>query len=129
MLIILLTTLAIASATITIIADDSGQRRNVYIFKPLTMVFIILIALAKTPGDLSLYKNMIILGLFCSLIGDIFLMLPSDEFIPGLVSFLIAHLFYIIAFTISGSHAFSIFYSLPFFIYGTIMLWILSPYL
>jgi len=31
--------------------------------------------------------------------GDMFLMLPSDQFIAGLVSFLIAPLFYIGAFT------------------------------
>lgn len=39
------------------------------------------------------------LGLFFSLWGDIFLMLPRDRFIPGLLSFLFAHISYVIGFT------------------------------
>jgi uncharacterized membrane protein YhhN len=39
------------------------------------------------------------LGLFFSLWGDIFLMLTRDLFIPGLISFLLAHLAYVIGFT------------------------------
>jgi uncharacterized membrane protein YhhN len=39
------------------------------------------------------------LGLVFSLAGDVFLMLPRDRFIPGLVSFLLAHLAYVMGFT------------------------------
>lgn len=38
-------------------------------------------------------------GLLFSMAGDIFLMLPKEQFIPGLVSFLLAHIFYLIGFT------------------------------
>ena len=38
------------------------------------------------------------LGLLFSMAGDIFLMLPKEQFIPGLVSFLIAHLAYLVGF-------------------------------
>ena len=38
------------------------------------------------------------LGLALSLIGDIFLMLPREQFIAGLVAFLLAHIAYIIGF-------------------------------
>jgi uncharacterized membrane protein YhhN len=38
------------------------------------------------------------LGLVFSLAGDIFLMLPEERFIPGLVAFLLAHVAYIIGF-------------------------------
>lgn len=37
-------------------------------------------------------------ALVFSLIGDVFLMLPGNYFIPGLASFLVAHLFYIALF-------------------------------
>ena len=37
-----------------------------------------------------------------SLVGDVFLMLPSDRFVPGLVAFLLAHVCYIVAFTPSA---------------------------
>ena len=32
----------------------------------------------------------------CSLAGDVFLMVPGDRFVPGLVSFLLAHLAYVV---------------------------------
>ena len=41
------------------------------------------------------------LGLVFSLAGDIFLMLPKNLFLPGLVSFLIAHMMYLIGFNLS----------------------------
>ena len=61
-----------------------------YILKPLTMVLICLTAILG-GNDLSVYKVMIIGGLACSLVGDIFLMLPADRFLPGLIAFLLAH--------------------------------------
>ncbi len=72
-------------------------RRLFYLFKPLTMVLICLTAILG-GSDLSVYKMMIIAGLVCSLAGDIFLMLPADRFLPGLIAFLFAHLCYITAF-------------------------------
>jgi uncharacterized membrane protein YhhN len=67
----------------------------IYILKPGTMLMIILFALTSTP---SIYAWWIIIGLLLSLIGDIFLMVPKDRFLHGLVSFLAAHVCYIIAF-------------------------------
>jgi uncharacterized membrane protein YhhN len=72
-------------------------RRIFYFFKPLTMVLICLTAILG-GNDLTFYKMMIIAGLVCSLAGDIFLMLPTDQFLPGLIAFLFAHLCYITAF-------------------------------
>lgn len=97
MLTSILTLLAILSASIHIRAEYRGPRQHIYIFKPLTMVFILLIA-TLGQATLPFYKYMIITGLVFSLAGDVFLMLPSDRFVAGLVAFLIAHLFYIAAF-------------------------------
>ncbi len=72
-------------------------RRLFYLIKPLTMVLICLTAILG-GNDLSVYKIMIIGGLVCSLAGDIFLMLPADRFLPGLIAFLFAQLCYITAF-------------------------------
>ena len=124
-----LTLLAILSASLHIRAEYRGPRYHVYLFKPLTMVFILLMAVqARQPGA-SLYKVAIIAGLVCSLAGDIFLMLPSDRFIPGLVSFLMAHLFYITAFTSGTGFGFSVWSLTPCLIYGIFMFSILLPYL
>ena len=117
----------VISAILNIRAEYSGPRRDVYIFKPLTMICIILIALRATDPPSALYKYLIICGLFCSLIGDVFLMLPSDRFVHGLISFLAAHLFYIAAFSYEGGRAFSAWQAIPFLIYGGLMLRILLP--
>ena len=94
---LILTSFVIISALIHIRAEYRGPRQHIYIFKPLTIVFICLIAL-QGQADNPFYKYMILTGLVFSLAGDIFLMLPSDRFVAGLAAFLIAHLFYIAAF-------------------------------
>jgi len=92
MLTAILTLLAILSASLHIRAEYYGPRYHVYLFKPLTMVFILLIVVQAGWPDFSLHKVAILAGLVCSLAGDVFLMLPSDRFVAGLVSFLLAHL-------------------------------------
>jgi uncharacterized membrane protein YhhN len=130
MLVIVLTLLALVSAVLCIRAESVGPRRNVYLFKPLTLAWIILIALqAKHPVSAA-YQYLIVAGLLCSLLGDIFLMLPSDRFIPGLLSFLLAHVFYIAAFTSGATvHLNALWYAIPFLVYGGTMLWVLLPHL
>jgi uncharacterized membrane protein YhhN len=93
----ILVLLVILSASIHIRAEYRGRPLHVYIFKPLTMVFILLIAILGQATPLF-YKYTIIAGLIFSVAGDVFLMLPSDRFVTGLVAFLIAHLCYIVAF-------------------------------
>jgi uncharacterized membrane protein YhhN len=95
---ILITFLIITSAVLHIRAEYLGPRVQVYIFKPLTTSLIILLALTIGPSESTAYRFLVLGGLAFSLAGDIFLMLPTDRFVSGLVSFLIAHIFYIIAF-------------------------------
>lgn len=110
------------SAALTIYAEYRGPRRNVYLFKPLTVVLIILIALEPKFQVASFYRWMIIAGLIFSLAGDVFLMLPRERFIQGLICFLFAHIFYIAAFTSGASHSLSISIVFPFLIHGGAML-------
>ena len=125
MSLIILTVLVFSSAILTILAAYYGPQRIHYLFKPLTIIFVILIALQSKFPTSSFYKYTIIAGLLFSLGGDIFLMLPRDRFIPGLVSFLIAHLFYIAAFTFESRRALSAWGAIPFLIYGSLMLRVL----
>lgn len=69
------------------------------LFKPLALLLAIVYVVqrnraTKAPARFDL---LLLAGLACSLVGDCFLMLPGF-FIPGLVSFLVAHLFYIAMF-------------------------------
>lgn len=91
-----------ASAVLTIVSDAREWRRGVYVFKPLTTVLILALALVLPVPGAEAYRWMIVGGLVFSLAGDVFLMLPEDRFIGGLASFLVAHLCYIAAF---GSRA------------------------
>ena len=72
-----------------------------YLAKPLAMVALVGVALslhAEVPGR----RPWIVAALLLSLLGDVFLMLPRDAFVPGLASFLLAHVAYIVAFRIDG---------------------------
>jgi uncharacterized membrane protein YhhN len=127
-LVIALTALAAISAAIEIGAQYLGPRTIVYIFKPLTMVFIIAIALIRVC-EFRGYRNLIVAALCCSLAGDVFLMLPADRFVSGLLTFLIAHLFYIAAFRTRPSGSSSAWCGLACVAYGSLMLRFLFPYL
>jgi len=122
-----LTTLALASALLNISAELAGDRRRVYVFKPLTVVIIILIALQGGDATSPLYRTLVVGGLLYSLAGDVFLMLPRDRFVAGLLSFLVAHVFYIAAFTLDGGGRPSVWAAVPLALYGALMLRLLWP--
>jgi uncharacterized membrane protein YhhN len=69
------------------------------VLKPLTTVLILALAATAAEPVSAGYRLLVCAGLLFSLAGDVFLMLPRDRFVAGLASFLIAHLFYIAAFT------------------------------
>lgn len=125
---LVLTALAAVSAALTILSKTRGSTRGEYVFKPLTTLLIIGVALLADEPISSIYKALIVAGLVASLAGDVFLMLP-DRFVPGLLSFLVAHVFYIIAFTHESSGLAPIWYIMPFVAYGAVMLRWLWPHL
>jgi len=127
MTIIILTVLAAITAVLAIWGEYKPTRTQVYIFKPLTTILIIGIALLGVSPN-ALYKTLIIIGLIFCLGGDIFLMLPAKYFIMGLVSFLIGHIFYIAAFATDGGLELS-WWLLPLIVYGGIIYRILHPHL
>lgn len=129
MLVAILTSLAFVSAALTILASYQNRRLTLYLFKPLTILFIIFIALQPKYPTSAFYRYTTIAALLFSLAGDVFLMLPSDRFIQGLVSFLLAHLIYIVAFTTESGRALSTLDLLPFLFYGLLMLRVLWPHL
>jgi uncharacterized membrane protein YhhN len=84
---------------------------------PLTTSFF-LAALAATNSGLSArYKWSIVAGLGFSVMGDVFLMLAGDYFVPGLGSFLLCHFCYLWAFTHDCPFAR---HKLPFVLWGAL---------
>jgi uncharacterized membrane protein YhhN len=85
--------LIIILALLDWLAVFKGWRSLEFIAKPAVMAALIawLGVTAGFSGPLAFFG----LGLLFSLAGDVFLLLPPSYFLPGLVSFLIAHLMYI----------------------------------
>jgi len=110
-----------------IIADHYNKTYFCYILKPLTTLTIMTFALYLTGFELQYYALLIMLGLAFSLIGDIFLMLKSDKFMQGLVSFLIAHIFYIVAFLDSAKIDLNLYAIIPIAVIGIGYLAVLLP--
>lgn len=92
--------LTLVSALLSIVAlSDMGLPRELaFLAKPLTTVLIILYAWPRGAAQPRM-QRLLRAGLVFSLGGDIALLWPEQGFLPGLVSFLIAHLCYILGFT------------------------------
>jgi uncharacterized membrane protein YhhN len=77
------------------IAVARGSTVGIYVCKPLTLVLMIGAALALDPTS-DAARAWFVVALVLSLLGDVFLMLPSDAFVAGLTSFLLAHIAYVV---------------------------------
>ncbi len=93
-----LSIIALISAIITIYAKLRENESLQFIFKPLTMLAIILIVFLNSSAPLNFYQQAILVGLIFSTIGDIFLIKQDRFFVHGLLSFLLGHICYIAAF-------------------------------
>jgi uncharacterized membrane protein YhhN len=91
--------IVVAVAVVDWIAVAKGWKKVEYLAKPWTMAALFLI-LAVVGRFSSLPLIFFGLGILFSLAGDVFLMFSDRWFIPGLVSFLLAHVAYIVGFNI-----------------------------
>ncbi|HHW85645.1 MAG TPA: lysoplasmalogenase [Chloroflexi bacterium] len=123
-----LTLAAIISGGVYIWAARAGSPTQRYIFKPLTTVLILMMTLALPDAVSPLYRALVAVGIFFSLAGDIFLMLPRDAFIGGLASFLVAHLFYIGAYVARTGWQLNWLLLALFVIYVVLLLYLLLPH-
>ena len=113
----------------------AGNETLRYITKPLLMPVLIVYFISTTRLFTSALKNWIILALWVSWLGDVFLIfesMNSSFFIFGLIAFLVAHIFYIMFFEIvvrleSLKRKYWLFF--PVLIYYVALIYILSPYL
>lgn len=78
-----------------------------YVTKPLALVALVIFVAVSDPSIEGL-RAWWIAALLLSLAGDVFLMLPRDLFLFGLVSFLFAHLAYVGGFVFESSFEFSV---------------------
>lgn len=78
------------------VAVARGLRLLEYVAKPGTMFLLLIWILARVGLQPSLVWFEF--ALVFSLAGDVLLMLPREQFLGGLIAFLVGHLFYIIGF-------------------------------
>jgi uncharacterized membrane protein YhhN len=97
--------LLLALAIVAAVADWGAVHREAklleYLCKPLALALLVATALALDPADDGVRKLFVAALVLC-LIGDVFLMLPSDAFVFGLGAFLLGHLAYVAGFIADG---------------------------
>ncbi|MFC4525909.1 lysoplasmalogenase [Dyella halodurans] len=108
------------------LAADGWQWLH-WICKPLTTVLIAWTAWRMAPPLSERYRRWIVIGMLFSLVGDIFLMLPQDAFVPGLVAFLFAHVCFIRAVLDDARFAARPWALLVCLAYAALNLWLLWP--
>jgi uncharacterized membrane protein YhhN len=89
--------IALAVAALDWIAVAKQQKILGYLTKPGVMV--VLLVWLWQAGGLSGGLIWFTIGVLFSMAGDIFLMLPEERFIAGLISFMLAHVSYLVGFT------------------------------
>jgi len=89
----------LAAAALFAVADwtavAQGRKGVEYVAKPATTALLVAVAVALRPDDPT-QRTWFVIALLLSLAGDVFLMLPRDAFVPGLASFLLGHIAYIV---------------------------------
>lgn len=90
-----------------------------FITKPIPMICLIALVSAWSPGR-DMYRNLLAAGFVFSLVGDIF-MAMSGYFLFGVGAFLVAHVFYIVAFSLGGVPLHPVRLA-PFLVFGALLL-------
>lgn len=90
-------------------AAHTNRKPIEYVFKPLTMVALMGAAASiadpvNGAADGRQIQIIMVVGLFLSLLGDVFLMVGESTFVQGLGSFLLAHVAYIAGLAMLGVH-------------------------
>lgn len=96
--------------------------------KPLLIPILILMYFSRVKSEKTQLNLFFISGLVLSFFGDLFLLFKWG-FLPGLGSFLVAHLFYIISFKKKLQKPISEFWPIILSIYASILFVFLFPYL
>jgi alkenylglycerophosphocholine hydrolase len=115
--------LFLLSAIVFITADSFDYRIITDITKPIPLIILILLVSRNV-----IYNKLIMIGLIFSMFGDILLKDSFNLFVSGLISFLVAHVFYIFAFLKKDNRS-KLISCLPFYLYGALFFLFLRNYL
>lgn len=96
--------------------------------KPLLLPLLILIFITRLKSEKTQVDKLFLAGLVLSFFGDLFLLFQWG-FLPGLGSFLLAHVFYIISFRKKTQNSIWRFWPIILGLFATTLLVFLFPYL
>jgi uncharacterized membrane protein YhhN len=120
------TTIYFTISLLEIIFGMNHFQNGVYFTKPLIMISIMIFYFLQTRNQQNFQDKFMIIAFFFSMLGDTFLMFKGEQnFMFGLGSFLITHLFYIFVFSRNGLKM-NILARISFFVFSGIMLFILK---
>lgn len=125
----ILSVLAAMSGSVFIWTTYAGRAWQRYLFKPLTTVLILGVALTVPAPFSEFYRWMVAAGILFSLGGDIFLMVPQDRFVLGLASFLVAHIFFIVAYNSRTGFHVTWWLLAPYAIFAAVLFYLLWPHI
>ncbi len=91
-----------AAADWVVVWRRPAHERAETVLKPLVLLALIGVALAIDPHDGG-QRAWFVAALVLSLAGDVFLLPAVDRFVPGLASFLLAHVAYIVGFLVADA--------------------------
>ena len=103
----------------------SNQTELRFFTKPILLPVLILMYISKLKSEKIQLAPFFLAGLVLSFFGDLFLLFKWG-FLPGLGSFLLAHLFYIISFKKKVQHRISAFWPVILSLYASILLFFFS---
>jgi uncharacterized membrane protein YhhN len=101
-------------------ASYRGPRWQRWVFKPVTLLLLLL--LAWQAPTLNVYSYLILLGLAATLVADSLLLLPEERFMYAIGAFFLSHLLYTLSF--ASQMTITFFWPLPLtlLIIGAILL-------
>jgi uncharacterized membrane protein YhhN len=83
------------------LAASTERRPLEYVCKPATLGLLVATAVTLHPTHHDV-RGWFVAGLVLSLAGDVFLMLPEEQFVAGLASFLLGHIAYVVGFALEA---------------------------
>jgi uncharacterized membrane protein YhhN len=115
----------IISAVSAIVSDDRGQKFLSCFLRPFTISLIIGLLLETRPS--SSYRNVIVIALIFSLLGEVMMMMNKKRFLAGLLFFLAAQVSLAVAFYSKLSPGFLTWPVIPLILVSAILLFLIRP--
>jgi uncharacterized membrane protein YhhN len=108
-------------------AEFREQTDKVAIYRPLTMIVILVIALIAPSPVSAFYKGAIILALVLSIVSDLLMMIPGTPLVIGMVGFTAVSSLFFLAFGSVTALRIPTPWVILLLLYGALLIWRLWP--